>query len=383
MILLLLVVSVAATLDIPLGRHSSVVEDFLEYGAGDLIGEMNSEALSQSADVLLKNYMNSQFYGEIGIGTPPKMFRVIFDTASANLWVPSQQCPKTNVACWSHRRYDSKKSSTYVKDGRPFSLVYSSGKLKGFLSTDTVNLGGIEVTGQTFGEAMEQPGWAWVTAKYDGILGMGYPSLARDGVRPVFHQMMDQGVVDEPLFSFWISKNRTSSVGGVLTLGGSNKNFYTGDVTWNAVTVKDYWQIAVQGLSIAGRKGTDACDRGCDAIVDTGTSLIVGPVNDVYRLNTIIGAKLMWGGMWFVDCDTVMSLPDIIFKIQGKDFPLKSTEYIIPVKTSGGMMCLSAFTPQDVKSNRGLLWVLGDVFHSVYYTIYHVGNNQIGFAKGI
>ena len=68
---------------------------------------------------------------------------------------------------------------------------------------------------------------------------------------------------------------------------------------------------------------------------------------------------------------------------QGKDFPLASSEYIVPVKTSGGIMCLSAFTPQDIKSKQGLLWVLGDVFHSVYYTVYHFGNNQVGFAKGI
>ena len=71
----------------------------------------------------------------------------------------------------SHRRYDSSRSSTYVADGTPFSLVYASGKLKGFLSQDTVELGGIAVTNMTFGEAMEQPGWAWVTAKYDGIIG--------------------------------------------------------------------------------------------------------------------------------------------------------------------------------------------------------------------
>ena len=71
----------------------------------------------------------------------------------------------------SHRRYDSSRSKTYVADGTPFSLVYSSGKLRGFLSEDTVSIGGLTVTNMTFGEAMEQPGWAWVTAKYDGIIG--------------------------------------------------------------------------------------------------------------------------------------------------------------------------------------------------------------------
>ena len=60
--------------------------------------------------------------------------------------------------------------------------------------------------------------------------------------------------------------------------------------------------------------------QGCDAIVDTGTSLIVGPVNDVYRINQFIGAKLMWSGMWFVDCDKVDSLPSVSFRINVSAF---------------------------------------------------------------
>ena len=80
-----------------------------------------------------------EYFGTVSIGTPAQDFLVIYDTGSSNLWVPSKAC--TNCKD-NGTLYDSGASSTYAKNGESFELAYGTGSCKGFLSEDTVEIGG-------------------------------------------------------------------------------------------------------------------------------------------------------------------------------------------------------------------------------------------------
>jgi Eukaryotic aspartyl protease len=76
-----------------------------------------------------------QYYGYVSIGTPPKSFRVVIDTTSSNLWVPSVGCSHCGNFFGDKFKYNRDYSSTYQEDGTDFKILYP-GWLEPFLSDD-------------------------------------------------------------------------------------------------------------------------------------------------------------------------------------------------------------------------------------------------------
>ncbi|XP_041812236.1 napsin-A [Chelmon rostratus] len=326
----------------------------------------------------LTNFMDAQYYGVISIGTPPQDFTVLFDTGSSNLWVPSIHCSFLDLACWLHHRYNSKKSSTYVQNGTQFSIRYGRGSLSGFISGDTVSVAGLSVPGQQFGEAVKQPGVTFAVARFDGVLGMAYPSISVANVVPVFDTAMAAKLLPQNIFSFYISRDPKAAIGGELTLGGTDPQYYTGDLHYVNVTRKAYWQIQVNGVEVGNQ--LSLCKAGCQAIVDTGTSLLVGPVEEIRALQKAVGALPLLMGEYFIDCKRIPSLPVISFNIGGKMFNLTGEDYVLKETLMGTSICLSGFMAMDIPPPAGPLWILGDVFIGKYYTVFDRNADRVGFA---
>ncbi|XP_048216790.1 pepsin A-5-like [Perognathus longimembris pacificus] len=321
----------------------------------------------------MRNYLDLAYLGLVSIGTPPQEFKVVLDTGSATLWVPSIYC--SSQACAKHKAFNPLLSSTFLVSGRPVHIAYGSGKMSGFLAYDTVKIGGLVDVAQAFGLSLEEPGEFMEYAVFDGILGLSYPSLGLQGATPVFDSLWEQGLLSQNLFAFYLSSKEET--GSVLMLGGVDPSYYHGDLNWVPVSKPKYWQVAMDSISVNGE--VVACDGGCQGILDTGTSLLTGPRDSVLKIQKVINAK-PYGGEYILDCGTINSLPDIVFTINGIHYPVPASAYI---KKAHAHTCLSNFEQGVNNLSDTEVWVLGDVFLRLYFSVFDRENNRIGLAPAV
>ena len=211
-------------------------------------------------------------FSEITLGSPPQTFKVVLDTGSSNLWVPSTQC--NSIACWLHSKYDSSASSTYQKNGSEFSIQYGSGSLSGFVSRDTLRIGDLEIEGQDFAEATEEPGLAFAFGRFDGILGLGFDTISVNKIVPPFYNMLNQKLLDEPVFAFYLGDANKEGDTSEATFGGVDKDRYNGELVTIPLRRKAYWEVDFDAIGV-GENVADLENTG--VILDTGTSLIALP----------------------------------------------------------------------------------------------------------
>ncbi|KAF9343479.1 hypothetical protein BGX26_005652, partial [Mortierella sp. AD094] len=109
-----------------------------------------------------------EYYGTVSIGTPAQDVKL----GSSDIWFPSSTCN----SCGSHSQFDSTQSSTFKKDGRPWSISYGDGSTaSGILGTDVVSVGGVSVT-QTIGLATKESS-QFNSSPSDGLFGLGFDSI--------------------------------------------------------------------------------------------------------------------------------------------------------------------------------------------------------------
>merc|ERR1711988_1694513 len=333
--------------------------------------ETSVAATTDGDRVPISDYQNAQFYGPIKVGGQD--FKVIFDTGSANVWVPGKACGFT--MCWFHPRYDESKSQTYEKDGRQYKVQYGSGPVEGIFSKDTVTVGNIDVKQQAFAEVSKVSfgplNLAFAAGKFDGLLGLGFKAISEYNIPTPFESMIDQKLISEPVFAFYLQEDASQQ--GELVFGGIDQNHYTGDLVDVPLISESYWEVSLDAMKFGGSPVISSPQK---AIIDSGTSLLAGPKDVVSSLAKQVGATSIAGKEYTIDCSKKSSLASLEVTLGGKTFELAPEDYILEV--SG--QCLFAFIGLDVPPPRGPLWIMGDVFMRKYYTVFDYGNKKMRIA---
>ena len=114
---------------------------------------------------------------------------------------------------------------------------------------------------------------------FDGLVGLGYPSLAKNIIgTPLFDNMMQQALLNDNIFSIYFSTEGDTSTVAEILFGGIDEDLYTGEIYYNDVIDDAYWALQLDDVLIDG-ESLGVCDQGIDCMImiDSGTSYLSMP----------------------------------------------------------------------------------------------------------
>lgn len=364
------------------------------------------------------------YFGAIGVGKPAKMFNVVFDTGSSEIWLPYYNWfPLANNLHYSDG-YSCKDSNTCVPLKREFSLDYRGTKLTGETYQDVLTVYedmakddahyviSPHVSFQQNFLAIEDASDEQFRYKpYDGVVGLAPVAQSGSGTRNLLLALHQQLQLDQQLqqhhadlqtppsqpdypgtgyaganyyrvghqqsglvMAFWFNPNQNSRHGAELTLGGVDENRFVGDIYFHRVNSWFDWQLPVSLVMLGGE--VISCSTGCTAILDTGANSLVGPRQDVEAIYSALGAKHdRDSNLWLVDCARVSQYAPVTLRIEDVPYTLYSSHYVKMFKFRESVVCYMGIKPWD---NAG--WILGTNFVGAYYTVFDFAQRRVGFA---
>jgi hypothetical protein len=352
------------------------------------------------------------YFGEVYLGNPiPQAFTVVFDTGSGHLILPSTSCP--SPSCTKHRRYNRTASSSAVDieyDGSllspdaverdQVSIAFGTGEVLGEFVKEVVCLGqvpdeGASTTGPNCvdlrvvlaSKMTEDP---FSHFDFDGVLGLGLTALTLSPEFSFFGQLASQHQAMEPVFAVFLARHE--GYDSMITFGGYEQQYADTDIHWAPVTMSElgYWVVQLTNVRVGDQVLEDCSDRGCRAILDTGTSLLGVPKQAVRGLHRMLARPVPEEQAEdpTVDCRRLpgslltFELGETVVSLQPEDYsrptPFNMT---IPNQDKWRLVCRSLLLPVDMAAPLGpKVFIWGEPFLRRYYTIYDFANKRIGFS---
>eukprot|EP00747_Dinoflagellata_sp_TGD_P095216 gnl/TRDRNA2_/TRDRNA2_166397_c1_seq5.p1 gnl/TRDRNA2_/TRDRNA2_166397_c1~~gnl/TRDRNA2_/TRDRNA2_166397_c1_seq5.p1 ORF type:complete len:558 (-),score=66.94 gnl/TRDRNA2_/TRDRNA2_166397_c1_seq5:71-1744(-) len=228
------------------------------------------------------------YSGEMTIGDPAQHFRVLFDTGSNHVIVPSTKC--SSESCVLHSQYDMSMSHSVVQVDQRSRVVpttekppktdiyFGTGKIQGELVREHVCTGDLCMR-MDIVHAVDMSVQPFKSFAFDGIVGLG-PVMHEFGDRFSFLLMMQAYGAPKPQFSMYLTENENGEE-SEISFGGSLQSRYKGSLQWVPTIMPEHghWLIRVKAFKVNGvtigdceKCNFETNENCCHGIVDTGTS---------------------------------------------------------------------------------------------------------------
>lgn len=280
---------------------------------------------------------------------------VIPDTGSYELVVFADSCEGCGK---KGHLYQESQTGTFRQGLLEAKQSYGSGSTQSREAYDSVALGCLDVESQVFWEVYQANMPIIEQGSFQGIFGLGPPAdnpvMAREELQHVkeeLHQMesdgMDISAYDDVVenlqavadftvnASLWLTALRVRSYSicirpahgspGVFVFNDDSVERYPKNFVSVPVVGDKYWSAKLGGVRFGdGGEVVDCADRGCDAILDSGTSLIAAPPQVVDHVVTLMQNYSEISR----NCKDLTQLPDLVFELGGETFSLPPESYM-------------------------------------------------------
>jgi hypothetical protein len=195
--------------------------------------------------------------------------------------------------------------------------------------------------------------------------------------------MKNQGIIERAVFGVYLSDSEYGQIAlqknaSLISFGSFDLSQFSSvesPVYVPVVSNEGHWTLPLDSVTLFGE---NIALNSHQAIVDSGTSRILGPDSEVSSLLAQFESR--WkcspsGGLLLCDCGwdpTLSQFPDIEFGLGGNVVVLKPYMYIMRRSGSCQLHIAGIHNPH--------LWVLGTPFMRGYYTIFDMDNKEVGFA---
>ncbi|KAG8696701.1 hypothetical protein FRC09_008314 [Ceratobasidium sp. 395] len=343
-------------------------------------GLTNATAPTADNSIGLQDEANDVGYiAALQLGTPPREFKLLMDSGSADMWVGGEACKSlAGGGCGTHTFLGNQSSSSFKDLGKTFQVTYGTGQVAGDIITDDVVIAGLKLPAHTFGAAtVESVEFSSNDTPFDGLVGLAQSTLSNQKVPTPPESLAKAGLIQSAITSYKISRLADGKNDGEITFGGIDQTKIDPNTltTISNVNKNGFWEVPFT----ASVGGQDLGLSGRTAILDTGTSLIIAPPADAAALHKQIpGAKSDGQGGFTIPCttDTLVS-----FKMGNQDFAIDPRDLtFVPVDQNNLKGdCVSGIMSGQIGGAQE--WLVGDVFLKNAYFSHDVSKNAITLAK--